>query len=135
MIPIQSNLEGRTYALYKLEEIMKPLGYNIGGNWDYDKGCFDYKIDEEDGYQFLRVPFTAVNGELDVPGVIVRLETPYILSHVYQDELDDHVNTLMAGTMDQFAEPKDPDGDVKRKYINIGKVLMQELEKHFLNGE
>lgn len=135
LIPIQSNLEGRTYALYKLEEIMKPLGYNIGGNWDYDKGCFDYKIDEEDGYQFLRVPFTAVNGELDVPGVIVRLETPYILSHVYQDELDDHVNTLMAGTMDQFAEPKDPDGDVKRKYINIGKVLMQELEKHFLNGE
>ncbi len=56
LIPIHSNLEGRTYALYKLEEIMKPLGYSIGGNWDYDKGCFDYKIDEEDGYQFLRVP-------------------------------------------------------------------------------
>ncbi|MEK4779555.1 YugN family protein [Bacillus sp. FSL L8-0199] len=114
MIPIQSNLEGRTYALYKLEEIMKPLGYSIGGNWDYDKGCFDYKIDEEDGYQFLRVPFTAIDGELD-----------------------DNVNTLTAGTsgMDQFAEPKDPDGDVKRKYINIGKVLMQELERHFTNGE
>ena len=31
LIPIQSNLEGRTYALYKLEEIMKPLGYSIGG--------------------------------------------------------------------------------------------------------
>ncbi|MED2789975.1 YugN-like family protein [Bacillus thuringiensis] len=137
MIPIQSNLEGRTYALYKLEEVMKPLGYSIGGNWDYDKGCFDYKIDEEGGYQFLRVPFTAVDGELDVPGVVVRLETPYILSHVYQDELDDNVNTLTAGTsgMDQFAEPKDPDADVKRKYINIGKVLMRELEKHFLNGE
>ncbi|WP_127813201.1 YugN-like family protein [Bacillus thuringiensis] len=137
MIPIQSNLEGRTYALYKLEEIMKPLGYSIGGNWDYEKGCFDYKIDEEDGYQFLRVSFTAVDGELDVPGVVVRLGTPYILSHVYQDELDDHVNTLTAGTsgMDQFAEPKDSDGDVKRKYVNIGKVLIQELEKHFTNGE
>ena len=123
LIPIQSNLEGRTYALYKLEEIMKPLGYSIGGNWDYDKGCFDYKIDEEDGYQFLRVPFTAVNGELDVPGVIVRLETPYILSHVYQDELDDHVNTLTAGTsgLDQFAEPKDPDGDVKENISILGK--------------
>ena len=123
LIPIQSNLEGRTYALYKLEEIMKPLGYSIGGNWDYDKGCFDYKIDEEDGYQFLRVPFTAVNGELDVPGVIVRLETPYILSHVYQDELDDHVNTLTAGTsgLDRFAEPKDPDGDVKENISILGK--------------
>ena len=123
LIPIHSNLEGRTYALYKLEEIMKPLGYSIGGNWDYDKGCFDYKIDEEDGYQFLRVPFTAIDGELDVPGVIVRLGTPYILSHVYQDELDDHVNTLTAGTsgMDQFAEPKDPDGDVKKNISILGK--------------
>lgn len=57
----------------------------------------------------LRVPFTAIDGELDVPGVIVRLGTPYILSHVYQDELDDNVNTLTAGTsgMDRFAEPKD----------------------------
>ena len=54
LIPIQSKLEGCTYALYKLEEVMKPLGYSIGGNWDYDKGCFDYKIDEEEGYQFLR---------------------------------------------------------------------------------
>ncbi|MED0963255.1 YugN-like family protein [Bacillus paramycoides] len=135
MIPIQSNLVGRTYALYKLEEVMKPLGYSIGGNWDYDKGCFDYKIDEEDGYQFLRVPFTAVDGELDMPGVVVRLETPYIISHVYQDELDNDVNTLATGTsLDQFAEPKDPDGDVKRKYIDIGKVLVQELEKHFFNG-
>lgn len=132
LIPIQSNLEGHTYALFKLEETLKPLGYSIGGNWDYDKGCFDYKIDEEDGYQFLRVPFTAVEGELDVPGVIVRLETPYLLSHVYQDELDDQVNMLTAGTsgLDQFAEPKDADGNIKRKYIDIGKVLVQELEKH-----
>ncbi|MCQ6360718.1 YugN family protein, partial [Bacillus cereus] len=65
MIPIQSNLEGRSYALYKLEEVMKPLGYSIGGNWDYDYGCFDYKIDVVDGYLFLRVPFSAVDGVLD----------------------------------------------------------------------
>ncbi|EOP62713.1 MULTISPECIES: YugN-like family protein [Bacillus] len=135
MIPIQSNLEGHTYALFKLEEVLKPLGYSIGGNWDYEKGCFDYKIDEEDGYQFLRVPFTAVEGELDVPGVVVRLDTPYLLSHVYQDELDDQVNTLAAGAsgLDQFAEPQDADGNIKRKYIDIGKALVKELEKHLIN--
>ncbi|KEK25129.1 YugN-like family protein [Bacillus gaemokensis] len=135
MLPIQSNLEGRTYALYKLEETLQPLGYSIGGNWDYDKGCFDYKVDEEDGYQFLRVPFTAVEGELDVPGVVVRIETPYLLSHVYQDELDDQVNTLAAGTsgLDQFAEPKDADGNIKRKYVDIGEALVKELEKHLIN--
>ncbi|WP_141550049.1 YugN-like family protein [Bacillus pseudomycoides] len=135
MIPIQSNLEGHTYALFKLEEVLKPLGYSIGGNWDYDKGCFDYKVDEEDGYQFLRVPFTAVEGELDVPGVVVCLDTPYLLSHVYQDELDDQVNTLAAGAsgLDQFAEPQDADGNIKRKYIDIGKALVKELEKHLIN--
>ncbi|MGG3521048.1 YugN-like family protein [Bacillus pseudomycoides] len=135
MIPIQSNLEGHTYALFKLEEVLKPLGYSIGGNWDYDKGCFDYKVDEEDGYQFLRVPFTAVEGELDVPGVVVRLDTPYLLSHVYQDELDDQVNTLAVGAsgLDQFAEPQDADGNIKRKYIDIGKALVKELEKHLIN--
>ncbi|WP_141497291.1 YugN-like family protein [Bacillus pseudomycoides] len=135
MIPIQSNLEGHTYALFKLEEVLKPLGYSIGGNWDYEKGCFDYKIDEEDGYQFLRVPFTAVEGELDVPGVVVRLDTPYLLSYVYQDELDDQVNTLAAGAsgLDQFAEPQDADGNIKRKYIDIGKALVKELEKHLIN--
>ena len=136
LIPIQSNLEGRTYALYKLEEIMKPLGYSIGGSGIMIKDASITKLMKKMGINF-RVPFTAIDGELDVPGVIVRLGTPYILSHVYQDELDDNVNTLTAGTsgMDQFAEPKDPDGDVKRKYINIGKVLMQELERHFTNGE
>jgi len=135
LIRIQSNLEGHTYALFKLEEVLKPLGYSIGGNWDYDKGCFDYKVDEEDGYQFLRVPFTAVEGELDVPGVVVRLDTPYLLSHVYQDELDDQVNTLAAGAsgLDQFAEPQDADGNIKRKYIDIGKALVKELEKHLIN--
>lgn len=82
------------------------------------------------------MPFTAVEGELDVPGVMVRLETPYLLSHVYQDELDDQVNTLAAGTsgLDQFAEPKDADGNIKRKYIDIGKVLVQELERRLINA-
>ncbi|PFR29363.1 hypothetical protein COK19_05725 [Bacillus cereus] len=134
LIPIQTNLEGYTYALFKLEETLKPLGYSIGGNWDYDKGCFDYKIDEEDGYQFLRLPFTAIDGALDIPGVVVRLDTPYILSHVYQDELDNQVNTL-AGTsgLDQFAEPKDADGTIKQKYIDIGKALVKELESRLIN--
>ncbi len=135
LIHIHSKLEGQTFALFKLEEILKPMGYTIGGNWDYEKGCFDYKIDEEEGYQFLRLPFTAVEGELDVNGVIVRLDTPYLLSHVYQDELDDEVNTFTAGitSFDQFTEPKDPDGDIQAKYINIGKALVRELEAYLLN--
>lgn len=135
MISIRSKIEGHTYTLHKLEQTLKPLGYVIGGNWEYEKGCFDYKIDEEEGYQFLRLPFTAVEGELDVPGVVVRLDTPYILSHVYQNELDDQTNTMAVGltSIDQFAEPKDADGRVKDKYAEIGKDLVRKLEEHLLN--
>lgn len=134
MIPIRSRLEGHTCTLHKLEQTLKPLGYAIGGNWEYEKGCFDYKISEEDGYQFLRIPFTAVEGELDVPGVVVCLNTPYVLSHVYQNELDDQVNTFTASItpLDQFAEPKDPDGKVKEKYITFGERLVRQLEEQLL---
>lgn len=59
MIHVPSRLPGESFSLYHLEETMKPLGYVINGNWDYDHGYFDYKIDNRDGYTFLRVPFTA----------------------------------------------------------------------------
>lgn len=130
MIPIHSKIEGETFQLYKLEQLLKPLGYVIGGNWDYDKGAFDYKIADEDGYQFLRVPFEAVSGQLDAKGAVVRLGTPYILSHVYEENLDDNINTLAAGltSLDQFSEPKNPDAPVDEKYVDVGQSLVQELE-------
>ncbi|MFX3622898.1 MAG: YugN-like family protein [Ectobacillus sp.] len=130
MIPIHSKIEGQTFQLYKLEQLLKPFGYVIGGNWDYEKGSFDYKIDDEEGYQFLRVPFEAVSGQLDAKGAMVRLGTPYVLSHVYQENLDDHVNTMTAGftSLDQFSEPKDSDAKVHKKYVDIGKALIKELE-------
>lgn len=134
MIPIRSKLEGHTCTLHKLEQTLKPLGYDIGGNWEYEKGCFDYKMGEEDGYQFFRIPFTAVEGELDMPEVVVRIDTPYVLSHVYQNELDDRVNTLTASltSFDQFSEPKDADGKVKNKYVGFGERLVRQLEEKLL---
>jgi hypothetical protein len=130
MIPIHSKVEGQTFHLYKLEQLLKPLGYVIGGNWDYEKGYFDYKIDDEDGYQFLRIPFEAVFGQLDAKGTMVRLGEPFLLSHVYQENLDDNVNTMASSitSLDQFSEPKDPDAEVDRKYIDVGKALVRELE-------
>ncbi|MGG5832003.1 YugN family protein, partial [Bacillus pumilus] len=88
MIHVPSRLPGESFSLYHLEETMKPLGYVINGNWDYDHGYFDYKIDNRDGYTFLRVPFTAEKGQLDQPGVVVKLGDPFLLKHVYQDKLD-----------------------------------------------
>jgi hypothetical protein len=134
MIEIPSELEGRHFDLYKLEKLMKPLGYEIGGNWDYDHGSFDYKIADEVGYQFLRVPFQAVDGQLDSRGTVVEFKRPYLLSHRYQRGLDDYANTgTFSGSINQFSEPADSDAQFPEKYIETGKQLVKDLEQMLLN--
>lgn len=129
MIQIESVIEGARFNLYKLEQLLKPRGYTIGGNWDYDQGFFDYKIADEDGYQFLRIPFFAVDGQLDRRGVVVKLGQPFVLNHVYQEGLDDGpASSYMTSAINQFAEPEDPDGSLDDKYVAKGHELVKELE-------
>ncbi|MFD1707813.1 YugN-like family protein [Siminovitchia sediminis] len=129
MIHIDSSIEGRRFNLHKLEQLLKPKGYTIGGNWDYDRGFFDYKMANDEGYQFLRVPFTAVEGQLDMNGAVVELGKPFVLNHVYQRGLDDHVDVgNVTASVNQFSEPEDPDGSVDEEYVKQGKELVQSLE-------
>jgi hypothetical protein len=140
MIALQSVVEGKQFKLKELEDKLKPLGYSIGGGWEYDHGCFDYKIDEENGYTFLRLPFQAVDGELEQRGVTVQLGTPYLLNHKYQDGLDDNpdvVNGLVRMTwnssFNQFQEPIDKDATIDPKYLPTAQSLIQELELTLLD--
>lgn len=129
MIEVPSKIEGRTFSLYRLEQELKPLGYVIGGNWEYDHGYLDYKIDDEVGYQFLRVPFKAIDGQLDSQNTTVQLGRPFLLSHNYQIGLDDDVMVSNgSATLNQFSEPQDPDAQFPVKYIDLGKSLVKELE-------
>ncbi|QED49131.1 YugN-like family protein [Cytobacillus dafuensis] len=134
MIEIPSEVEGKSYDLYKLEQVLKPIGYSIGGNWDYDKGSFDYKIDSKDGYQFLRLPFTAIDGQLDERGCTVALGRPFLLSHQYEEGLDDQTSTaVFSGSFNQFSEPVDKDARFPEEYVRVGKSLVKELESVLLN--
>ncbi|MBD8070509.1 YugN-like family protein [Bacillus sp. PS06] len=129
MIPLPSKIEGVTTQLYQLEQQLKPLGYSIGGNWDYDHGYFDYKIDEEEGYQFLRIPFEAIDGQLDSHGVTVQLGRPFLLSHKYQDGIDKEVEIdVLTATTNQFQAPVDADASFPEKHRDLGKALVRELE-------
>lgn len=129
MIEIPSKLEGQSFKLYFLEKEMKPLGYSIGGNWDYDHGSFDYIIDDEVGYQFLRVPFKAVDGQLDSQNTSVQIGRPFLLAHKYQIGLDDNVHIgNFTASFDQFQEPQDKDATFPEEYIELGKSLVKELE-------
>ncbi|MDQ0219608.1 hypothetical protein ELQ35_18940 [Peribacillus cavernae] len=134
MIELSSRLEGKTFVLYELESEMKPLGYDISGNWEYDHGYFDYKIDDSDGYQFLRIPFRAVDGQLDSNGTTVELQKPFLLSHQYQDAIDDEGNIgNISAAFNQFQEPKNPDAEFPENYIGLGKSLVHDLEKQLLD--
>ncbi len=134
MITIPSKVESQVFTLYDLEQKLKPLGYVIGGGWDYDHGSFDYEIADDVGYQFLRLPFKAVNGQLDAPQVTVELGEPFLLSHKYQRGLDDNVReSNFRASFDQFSEPVDPDADFPEEYVEVGRELVQELERTLLS--
>lgn len=134
MIEIPSRIEGEHFDLYKLEQKLKPIGYAIGGNWDYDRGYFDYKIADRSGYQFLRLPIKAIDGQLDSHHCTVELERPFLLSHVYQRGLDDHADAgNFSASFNQFSEPQDKDASFPAEFVDIGKELVQELEKVLLS--
>jgi len=134
MIEVPSNLENQTFKLIDVEKKLKPIGYVIGGGWEYDHGYFDYKMNDEGSYLFLRVPFFAVEGEeLDVKGVHVTIGRPFLLAHTYQKGLDDHAedpNPLF----NQFSEPVDPDAEFPDKWIQTGQEYVQELEEILLHN-
>ncbi|MBY6035030.1 YugN-like family protein [Fictibacillus nanhaiensis] len=133
MKAIKSKLENELIALNEAEDVLKSMGFSYGGNWDYDHGYFDYKLDDEVGYTFLRVPFEAVEGELDKKDTVIKFGEPFLLAHKYQVGLDDYASTgNLSGSVNQFSEPQDPDASVDKKWINIGKELVNKVEHALL---
>ncbi|WP_026104972.1 YugN-like family protein [Halalkalibacterium ligniniphilum] len=139
MIELQSTVENKEFKLKDLEDKLKPLGYTIGGGWEYDHGYFDYKIDEDAGYTFLRLPFKATDGEIGERGVVVQLGKPFLINHKINQGLDNHVNPFnglmdmnAASFVNQFSEPVDKDATIDQKYMPIAKSLIQELEMTLL---
>lgn len=136
MIELPSKVEGKQFDLFELEKKLKPIGYTIGGNWDYDHGAFDYKLNDEDGYQFMRLPFQAVDGQLDANNCTVKLGRPFLLSHQYEAGLDDEGSSgTFSGTLNQFQEPVDKDARIPERYRDSGKALVKELEMLLLKDE
>jgi YugN-like family len=133
MIPIKSNVEGKDFSLKELEDALKPLGYTIGGGWDYDQGFFDYKIDDNGTYHFLRVPFNAIDGEIDGGNPRVRLGTPFLLGHQYEDDIDEEGNIgNLSASVNQFQSPEDKDAPIDSEYLQLGSDLVSKLEAALL---
>ena len=54
MIQLDSGIENQLYAFDDLENILKRLGFVIGGNWDYDHADFDYKIESDEVFSHIQ---------------------------------------------------------------------------------
>jgi hypothetical protein len=133
MKPIKSKIENEYIALNEAEDALKSLGFSYGGNWDYDHGYFDYKLDDEVGYTFLRIPFKAVEGELDKRNTVIQIGEPFLLAHKYQVGLDDNVGAgSVSGSFNQFSEPQDPDASIDKKWIDIAKEVVQKVEAELM---
>ncbi|MGG0716028.1 YugN-like family protein [Robertmurraya massiliosenegalensis] len=129
MIEIPSSIEGGEYHLNDLERLLKPIGYTIGGNWDYDHGYFDYKMDDQEGYQFLRLPFQVVEGQLDSSVCTVKLGRPFLLAHEYEGGVDEEADVgNFSASFDQFQSPENKDAPIPDPFIDTGRVLVSELE-------
>ncbi|MCP8617781.1 YugN family protein [Salirhabdus salicampi] len=134
MIPLESAVVNQVYTLQELEQKLKPLGFDIGSNWEYDHGYFDYAFAKKGEYVFLRIPFTAEIGQLDEPGVQVRIGQPFMLGHQYEDNEDvDGILSNSTALINQFQTPVDSDAEIAPEYKDKGEHFMKTVEKVLLS--
>lgn len=136
MYRVNSELEGKKFALIDMEDALKPLGFSIGGGWDYDGGSFDYQLGHDDGYVFLRIPFRAIDGSLDQHGAIVEVMQPFVLKHRYEAGLDKEADvTNRNALINQFQSPVEKDADVNEQWVESARKMLQKVERELKIGE
>ncbi len=131
MLTLQSELEGQIASFGVVSNCIRELGYHLGGNWDYHKGCFDHVLCREEGETiYIRIPFIVTEGELDDHDASIKFGTPYIIKHVVHVGLDRDESSLLDATgFSQFQQPIDTDGTIidKNRWIHAGEVAVENL--------
>ncbi|RYG74511.1 hypothetical protein EU245_02620 [Lentibacillus lipolyticus] len=126
MIPLDSSLENNIYPLSVLEERFSPGSTVTQANWDYERSCIDLVMDEGGNQYVVRIPYYAVQGSLDFPGVTVRLEKPHFLG-CYSPEPANNTH----GKPSAFSADSDDRYEENRE---AGKKALQRVEKLLLPG-
>jgi hypothetical protein len=139
MLKLQTELEGQTASFGIVSDCIRELGYHLGGNWDYDRGCFDHILCQEGGETiYIRIPFFVMDGELDDYGASIKFGTPYIIKHVVHVGLDRDGDSLLDATgFSQFQKPIDKDGKIihKNRWIHAGEVAVKDLLDCMYEGQ
>ncbi|GAK13759.1 YugN family protein [Geomicrobium sp. JCM 19039] len=130
MLELQSRISGVELSLSELEKKIEPLGFSMGGNWEYDHGYMDYQMDDDgQGYTFLRIPFSTVVGEIGSGHAEVVIGTPFLLAHRYESGIEHDGITAYSAVFNQFSSPEEKDAYVDQKYVREGVLLVREVEE------
>lgn len=133
MIAIESALTNRLMDYTALKDTLERYGFMLGGNWEYNHGSFDRRLDGEQQTVWLRIPFEVAQGEIDPyapqPGTQVVVGTPYVIRHLYNDGDDHTAHFYTVGAfVNQFQSPVDPDARVDPHYVEQAREVMREVE-------
>ncbi|GAA0355841.1 YugN family protein [Bacillus horti] len=127
-----TSLENFQGSFGEIKRFLQEKGYDEGGNWEYDHGYFDKKIADSPGYLFIRIPIIVQEGTFGEDEARVKIGTPFLLRHKYQIGNDDHVHvTLANASLNQFAEPQDPDASLEQDEIDSTWEIIRRLEEDF----
>lgn len=133
MISLTSSLTNQQYAMQQLVPALTQYHFQLGGNWDYEQGCFDQPLDSTLKV-WLRLPFNVVIGQLDEDyeqaDCQILMGQPYLLKHLYQEGNDNTVQANLAGALvNQFQTPTDVDAQIEPSWLEIGEQKLRQLEK------
>lgn len=136
MNPLKSPLEGKEMVWAGTRDTLNALGFTLGGNWDYDHGCFDLGLDRERKV-WLRLPFEVTSGKLDsessAPDTMIRFGSPFVLKHVYHEGVDTEARgSAFRAMIDQFQEPSDPDARIEPFWVDRAMEHLARAERHLL---
>ncbi|WP_079908184.1 YugN family protein [Paenibacillus sp. 32352] len=132
MISLDSTLVNREEAYDQVRNALENHQFTLGGNWEYDHGYFDRALDTENKV-WLRIPFAVIRGELDGNSdsvdAVIRMGTPFVLKHLYNEGLDREAQVNTYGALiDQFQEPVDKDAPVSDEWAKKAEAILREVE-------
>lgn len=138
MLKLQTELEGKTARFGDIRDKMNELGYNLGGNWEYDAGSFDHTLwNSKSETIYIRLPFTVLDGMLDEYDAFISFQSPFIIKHVINIGLEkDEHSLLTASGWNQFQDPVSSDAPInqKNKWEEAGEQAVSRLIQHLEKG-
>lgn len=137
MREIQSSIEGKTASYKEMKNFFEKRNFVIGGNWDYDAGFFDFKLDSQEEkhgeYVYLRIPGYAREGQFGNNSAKIEIGKPFVLVHRFEsnNDLSTTNMSVMNSMINQFQSPVQKDAPVEDVWMVRGERKVREIEQDF----